>query len=596
MNIENIKSLFDKIENIKSLFGKNNIYFKVPLYQRAYSWQEEQLAQFVEDLSESKRCGYHLGHFLFEPMLRENGEMDDMGKVVYVIDGQQRLTTCVIFFSALVSVLKNRKAEWKHDEEIINKYIIEIENRYLRNEVNREPKFQTVEYDNNLFSDIIVNCGVDVWKDSFTSKSQGLIYGALCYFKKVLDKFSVNEICLLGRSLENACITTCFADNKLQAVQIFSYQNDRGRNLTNLEVLKAYFMLLMYQAGSSDNDVRYVERSFEDIYHNIAEMTVEEDSVLNYYWKSVGEKGYGSEKTVPEVKVWVRNIPIDKRTEKIREFAKKLSRAFDVVKKVERDDSFDVKNLKNLNNMSYAYPMIIRARLVNVKDDTFLRLIKLLENITFRTLLRGGRADIESRLQTVFNEAIDDDGFNKMIDNIKNKVKGDWWWRFWNDDEVFGRLRGGWFYGNKVDNYLLWRYEQHLCVDNYPVPRLCFGDVINNESIEHIAPQTENNLVESGYGIYEDENNKINGIVSGEWMNCVGNLVLMAKAQNSSLGNKPFSHKVQVFGSDNLLNQQKEIIKFVKDKNNPVWDRECIEKRRDIIVQAAEEIWNLNNI
>ena len=246
--------------------------------------------------------------------------------------------------------------------------------------------------------------------------------------------------------------------------------------------------------------------------------------------------------------------------------------------------------------MAYAYPILIKAKLSDVDDDVFMRLIRLMENLTFRSLIRGGRADITSRLQNVLPSASDNSSFNKMIDNIIWKLKNDWWWGYWSDTEMYNHLKSGWFYGNRVDNYLLWRYEQYLCNNNYPTPKISFGDVISNESIEHIAPQTQPNPLENGYGVYEDNENPSEGIVSGEWLNCVGNLMLMAGSQNSSLGNRSFPQKLQVYGRDNLLNQQKEIIEFVADKDNPIWDKTSIEKRFNKIVQAAKEIWNLDNI
>ena len=80
--------------------------------------------------------------------------------------------------------------------------------------------------------------------------------------------------------MENASITTYIVKNKLQAAQIFAYQNDRGKRLTNLEVLKAYFMLQIYQSQNNEDDIVYVEKAFEEIYHNIVLVTVEEDNVL----------------------------------------------------------------------------------------------------------------------------------------------------------------------------------------------------------------------------------------------------------------------------------------------------------------------------
>lgn len=192
--------------------------------------------------------------------------------------------------------------------------------------------------------------------------------------------------------------------------------------------------------------------------------------------------------------------------------------------------------------------------------------------------------------------ANDTESFNKQIDSVKWKLNNDLWWGYWSDTEMLNHIKSGWFYGNRVDNYLLWRYEQYLCNDNYPIPKVSYADVISNESIEHVAPQIQANPLENGYGVYEDKENPRDGIVSGEWMNSIGNLMLMAGRQNSSLGNHPFSDKLQVYGRDNLLNQQKEIIEFITDKEHPVWDKSSIERRFNKIVSSVKEIWNLNNI
>ena len=91
---------------IKQMLAGNRIF--VPTYQRAYSWDTEleksnspkQTNVFLSDLEDynksSTKSKYYFGHFLFE-------EKDD--KKFGVIDGQQRMTTIVIFLSALFSHL-----------------------------------------------------------------------------------------------------------------------------------------------------------------------------------------------------------------------------------------------------------------------------------------------------------------------------------------------------------------------------------------------------------------------------------------------------------------------------------------------------------
>ena len=87
---------------IKQMLSGNRIF--VPTYQRAYSWETEfessntpkQINVFLSDLEDYNRSNtkskYYFGHFLFE----EKPE-SKFG----VIDGQQRLTTIIIFLSTL---------------------------------------------------------------------------------------------------------------------------------------------------------------------------------------------------------------------------------------------------------------------------------------------------------------------------------------------------------------------------------------------------------------------------------------------------------------------------------------------------------------
>lgn len=577
-----------KSTTIKELFGRKNIRFVIPAYQRAYAWEKRQFVQFIEDLKECDESEYYLGHFLFE----------QDKETLYIIDGQQRLTTSIIFFSAFVNTLKHRETEWISSDKAgsITGLIDYISDHYLKDIHHKRQKFMTVAYDNNFFADTVIDHKSTVLQEALSSKSKMAIYNALTYFEEEFDKASIEDLLSWVSSLKNASITTFIVKNKLQAAQIFAYQNDRGKKLTDLEILKAYFMLQIYRSQNNEDDIVYVEKAFEEIYHYIVLVSVEEDNVLNYYWRAIGPKGYYSENVVREVKTWLKTIPQEQQTRHIKDFVNGMSKAFCLILQIERDNSFYTANLKNLRNMAYAYPILIKAKLSGVTEEVFQRLIKLMENLTFRSLIRGGRADMTSRLQNVLPNAKDTQSFNQMIDSVVWKLKNDWWWGYWSDKEMLNHLNSGWFYGNRVDNYLLWRYEQYLCNDNYPMPKVSYGEVISNESIEHIAPQTQPTPLANGYGIYEDNENPSEGITSGNWLNCIGNLMLMAGRQNSSLGNRPFSQKLQVYGKDNLLYQQKEIIDFVTDKNNPVWDKASIERRFNKIIQAAKDIWSLDKI
>ena len=319
--------------------------------------------------------------------------------------------------------------------------------------------------------------------------------------------------------------------------------------------------------------------------------------MLNYYWRAVSGKGFYSEEVIKGVKEKVNSLTTEKAVW-IKDFASGLSQAFQIVENIEKSEESYIQDLRYLNNMALLYPFIIKAYRLQSDEKSISRLIRLFENITFRHLLRGGRAEIEARLNyhlINYNTAVE---IGKNLNDIIWNLKNSGYWSYWNDYAMKSYL-SGYFYQNRVDNYVLWKYELYICDKNHPTNhKVSFDDLIRNESIEHIAPQTPTNgdPIANGYGSYKDEQNPSEGIISGGWLNNIGNLMLISQTHNSSIGNKPFVEKLSSYGRDNLLNQQKEIAEYVEDKTNPVWDKAAIYKRQQAILNAAMVMWDLDNV
>lgn len=570
--------------NIKGLFEDRNRKFRIPSYQRSYSWEEKQINQFIEDLKNAQ-SRYNLGHFLFEEGENEN--------TLLIIDGQQRLTTCVIFFSCLKNELQKRK----NQNEIIDVDLDDITDYYLKDIRKGTQKFETVTDDNNLFLNEIIDNKQNT-KD-ITTKSQQRIRRAKLLFETEFEKTETKELLRWKQLVEDAATTQLVVENKVQAAQIFAFQNDRGKALSKLEIVKSYFMLQIYLLAENEEQanehIKFLEHEFSTIYSQIVRINLREDYVLIYYWRSI--EGYDCGEITVGVKEALQKTS-ENKIDWIKRFVSGLSQAFNTVEKIELSTDSYIIDLHYLKNMGLSYPFFIKAYRVGASEKTINRIAKFLENITFRRLICNRRADIESRLNRFLTKEFEDDNqINKSIDTMINSVKNSGYWYYWNDNSLYfqsiGMLE---FYPNRMANYLLWKYELYLCNEDHPRPhKVSFDDLIRNESIEHIAPQTPRNgdPFVNGYGKYNDAEN---GIVSGHWLHCVGNLMLISQSHNSSIGNQHFAKKLDSYGKDNLLNQQKEIQDFVEDKNNPVWDVAAIEKRREKILKAAQEIWNLDKI
>ncbi|GAA2950353.1 MULTISPECIES: GmrSD restriction endonuclease domain-containing protein [Streptomyces] len=104
--------------------------FQVPLYQRTYSWGKDQLERLWEDvgeLVEQHRAGEAAApHFLGSVVLAP-GQIQAGGVQKWlVVDGQQRLTTLMLAFTALRDQLRDsgdaRGAERVHRQILVNEY------------------------------------------------------------------------------------------------------------------------------------------------------------------------------------------------------------------------------------------------------------------------------------------------------------------------------------------------------------------------------------------------------------------------------------------------------------------------------------------
>ena len=182
----------------KMLCGKR-IY--VPLSQEPYSWEapidniktHERTDVFLSVLEDSEnnsaQTSYSFGNFIFEEKSDSTFE---------VIDGQQRLTTIVILLSILFSSLKSHRA-LTENEEILFEDLIKRRSIYL---------FSTVEYDNQLFKDYVID-QVKKNKTGLGTESAKRIVNAFDYFKKFLsDKNEVYLVRLLKVVTESTCSYT----------------------------------------------------------------------------------------------------------------------------------------------------------------------------------------------------------------------------------------------------------------------------------------------------------------------------------------------------------------------------------------------------
>lgn len=558
-----------KQTTIRGLFD-TSIQFVIPVYQRAYSWQEDNWNVFFQDLMEQvgRDNEYSYGNLLLET-IKQDSEYD-------VIDGQQRLTTLVIFMRALYNVLRAKQA----DEEVLG----EIEEFF---EKKKKKRLRPVDNDRACFDAIII----EDEPYTVTSSSQECISNAKDHFVKELSRLDVNILLKIKNVILDSKVNRLELQGKKEAALMFELQNNRGRDLTNMEKLKSYFMYQMYvnsPAEETDANVENVSNHFKEIYKNVYDIQgLDEDSILIYHCNAYLEVSFGY-RNLDNIKKELSHS--DNKIKWINDFSRELSTTFANLKVLQTNNSEYYKKLYKVRGQdslpAFVYPFIIKGYKYLSQDAASLdKLFHILEILAFRYRLMSSRAEINSRLSDSLRN------FNGDVDalktSIQTKLNETWYW----GDSRTKDVLSGWMYENPAIHYILWEYEESIQGRGYKI-----GNIeIENEQIEHISPRTPTNgePLETGYDV--DESNEYSEEFSNKYLNCLGNLMLISGSHNASIGNKPFSEKLDSYKKNPLLNQQAEIKDFVSE-NEIVWKQSHIEKRLEKILSFALNRWDFNSI
>lgn len=553
---------------IGEMLAPNRIF--VPSYQRAYSWDTEidsgrsgkQVNTFLSDLEEYIRSTsgspYYFGHFLFE----ERGN-----KQYGVIDGQQRLTTIIVFLCVIFEKLESIR-ELTNDEQEAKEDLIKRNSTY---------RFETVDYDRQLFKDYVID-RTKKDKVGLETESAKRIVGAFDYFTLMLNGKDEQYLTKMLTTVRDASCSTHPVENESEAIQMFIFQNNRGKKPSALEIIKAQFMFNIHLYAGDDTKalIEEVKNRFEKIYKSISliEYKLDEDQVLIY-----------------TLRVYFNSLEVSNSRERIdaemakkdslffiKDFTNTLASTFELLTRFfgkDEKEQFEVHSLISLGGIGVVIPFIIKAYKFAHGKHTINKLCRALESLVLRHRLIGTRAEINSRLNDVYR------GFtteNPSIDNIISRIEmlrkrpDSWWHAYWSDEAFKKSIQSS--IPHSTAKYILWRYENHLQAEGKQGYLPFRFDSIISPELEHIAPQTPpDDKPAAGYCEYDEE-------FKQQYLNCFGNYLLVSKSHNCSVGNKPFVEKRDSY---TVLIQQREIQELTK--NTLVWTKSEIKHRKEKIIK-----------
>ena len=540
---------------LKDLFNGDRI-FSVPKYQRAYAWRDENLEYFLDDLINQRgEKDYFLGTLLFHQK-GNRGEYE----IIDIVDGQQRLTTIIIFMKVIIELLKHKESKLITNKTYY-RYIYDGENYKLELE-NEDSSF----LHNTIFNENGIN---------FETPSQKRLIEAKQYFKKELSKFDKKILEKLFTTLINSDVIIYIVDKISDATQIFELLNDRGRKLTNLEGIKSF---LMYKIGclnlkdDGEQSINIIQDNFSSIYRLIEKYSLNENDLLRYHTIAF-EKSKTDDYDSPEkfIKNKINKLFLkDENDKKIRkeiiEYISRLKSSFDIFNSLHHQDRcLMMDNLMMIGRVKPFYPLMMY--IYEKQKDNLCPFINDLVRFTFRATLIGLRNDNEGFYTYIRRKEKFEDLFKWVIDE-------NWWNINKRVDEVLTyRNFYEWVNKNMV-KYILFSYENFLRKEKgYPlltVDNYFTTDKRERLSIEHITAQRAKTLE-------FDEDFEEN------YLHSLGNLVIDTTSSNSRKGNKDVSDKIDDFNKAPIMSQNLIV------QGNINWDslkevKNFIDKRNDIII------------
>lgn len=537
-----------------------NDYYTIPDYQRDYAWEYEQLDDFITDLDSVRKEGYDTHGF--GAIIIHNDNADNKK---YVVDGQQRCVTSIIFLRCLQLAYLNLYNEYDNlnaKEKADDISIIAIGRR---DDMHLTLQSADADY---FYNEIEI--GIPTHKP--TKPSQKCIYNAFNYFKKVIDDELKSRIgCDSKKDYLDSLYNTFMlkfdiieigASTFEEAYTLFETTNARGKSLTPGDLIKNTIF------KKSKEDACVVQEKWSSMY------SILQDANADYtkYIRSVYISQYGyvaSKKLFSEVnKTVLSDMSID-------DFMDILCENVEVYSSLVSPKEYNYFNDKsiqdmlivlrhNLNVTTY-YPIMIT--MVRKNFD-----IASIRDILYKIICLYVRNNaICQKHSTLYEKMFSDLSvkiYNNTITSMQeiNKIIS----QYMVDDDEFFLSFCNWTACGKnkiaVVRYLLTAIHKYL--DNGLELNLNNSEV----HVEHIMPKT----LSPSWDISKEEHDE------NLWR--LGNLMLLSGLSNVKISNGSFEIKKEAYRISKIEPNQ-DICKYSS------WNKESIAQRQHKLAEYALKIW-----
>ena len=540
--------------------------YVIPVYQRKYSWKQENCRQLYNDLKkivQDKRNSHFFGSIVSSVV--PNGS-----KIEYhIIDGQQRLTTVTLLLLAISNLVAQGKV--KSDEGNLNEQILQ---RFIISQWAKEDdkiKLRPVKSDSEALGKLF-----EKEEDYDNSSNLTLNYR---YFRDMILKqeISVDDLFAAIGKLEIISITLDQDDN---AQLIFESLNSTGLALTEGDKIRNYILMGL----KPQEQTQY----YQNFWAKIETCTANDVSGFIRDYLSIKQQNTPTLSAVyPAFKMYAEKIqlPIKALLEDILRYARffeKLKNCKSGLGEKRLDDClFRMARLDIVVTRPFLMEVLRLNHDNKLTAGEVLQIFLITENYLFRRNICEVPTNALNKIFLLLNKEIlryDNSVSNyvaKLIYTLRSKKESG---RFPDDEEFAAALASKQVYQmrGKYKAYLFERFENYGTVETKDIYTHLENNVL---TIEHIMPQHLTPAWTESLGVNAAE-------IHETWLHRLANLTLTG--YNPSLSNKSFIEKRDAenggYKASGLRMNQKIAL-----KDN--WGLTELEERSKEMVAQALKIW-----
>lgn len=545
-------------------FLKKSPQFLIPIYQRTYSWTEQQCRQLWDDILRAGASEEISAHFIGSIVYIEQGLYQVCSQSsLLVIDGQQRLTTAMLLLEALSRHLGDGEPVEGFSAKKLRHY-------YLLNPLEEGElayKLLLTQTDKDSLLALVTqkplpeqpSLRIQENFEFFASQLAGLgdELEALC---RGLSKLIIVDIAL-NRGQDNPQL-------------IFESMNSTGKALSQADLIRN-FILMGLEPAQQTELYQMHWRPMEVAFGQSAYSTHFDSFMRHYLTVKTGEiprtdKVYEAFKQHAH-KPETAKAGVTALLAELHAFAGYFC-AMALGKESDKSLAQAFKDLRELK-VDVAYPFLLvlyqdyQQALLSAHD--FCQAVRLIEAYVFRRTICAIPPNSLNKTFATFHKALDKSHYLQSIQAYLLEQRS--YRRFPNDEEFKRHLIERDLYNFRSRSYWLRRLENFERKERVPV---------DEYSIEHIMPQNEKLSAQwqADLGVEWQR-------VHETWLHTLGNLTLTG--YNSEYSDRPFAEKRDMPGgfkhSPLRVNEGLGAVE--------IWNEDAIRARAETLAQQASRVW-----